>query len=85
MPETQPDPFAVLYEPAPTDLFTTDEACRVLKSDERQVRRWRASGELPYVRLGHRTIRFRRQDLERFIADRAVDGALQHTNGADPA
>jgi len=34
------------------------------------VESWLASGELPHYRLGPRTIRIARADLERFIADR---------------
>ena len=49
-------------------LLTLSEAAGLLQVSTRTLRRWIASGDLRCIRLGTRTIRLRRQDLDHFVA-----------------
>lgn len=49
-------------------LLTLSAAAGLLQVSTRTLRRWVASGDLPRIRLGTRTIRLRRQDLDHFVA-----------------
>jgi excisionase family DNA binding protein len=53
-----------------TELLTTREVAELCGVDEGTVRRWRFDGDLPYVRLGYRTVRHLRADVEEFIWSR---------------
>ena len=53
------------------ELLTTRDAARVLGMRPSALESWRWKGEgPPHVRLTARAIRYRREDLERFIAER---------------
>jgi|19_taG_2_1085344.scaffolds.fasta_scaffold61158_3 excisionase family DNA binding protein len=45
-----------------------EQAAEFLEVSKRQVRRYAADGRLPVTRLGHRTVRIARMDLERLKA-----------------
>lgn len=75
------------------DLLTTAEVAEMCRVSVETVRRWRYDGDLPYVRLGYRTIRHFRRDVHRliFTAQRGgsadplggVTGRVQPAVGAD--
>lgn len=45
------------------ELLTTSQVAELAHVSEQTVRRWRFDGDLPFVRLGYRTIRHRRGDV----------------------
>lgn len=57
-------------EPAPVKeaddevLYTTDEACKILKCSKPTLHRWKKEGIIPHVRIGN-NIRYRKSDLEK--------------------
>ena len=56
-------------EIAVDDLLTTKEAADFLGFHEQSLKRWRMHDEGPrYLKLGARKIRYRRADLEAFVA-----------------
>ncbi len=57
-----------------TPLLTDREVALVLAVQPDTVRRWAARGQLPSIRLGGRLLRFRTEDVERWIAERATGG-----------
>ena len=63
---------------APDKLLTAKEAADRLNVSEGTLRVWRCSNRyhLPFVRLGNgKAIRYRREDVERFIAESTVTPA----------
>lgn len=48
-------------------LLTTAEVAELANVSEQTVRRWRYDGDLPFFRLGYRTVRFRRDDVAELI------------------
>jgi predicted DNA-binding transcriptional regulator AlpA len=66
-------------DPADGDEFmTTDELARLLRVDPSSVRRWRTATPMqgpPYVRLSERVVKYRREDVECWLAGRRVDPA----------
>ena len=52
--------------PPTEDILTQKEVAAWLKLKPRQVERL----GIPALRLGHRTIRYRRSDVERWVAER---------------
>jgi len=51
------------------DLMTSEEVAQLLRVKVTTVRRWYREGKLPGARLG-KAIRFRRDDVERWVNDR---------------
>lgn len=49
-------------------LLTKAEAARMLLVSERTLERWNKSGILRPVYFGRRSVRYRRDDIEAFIA-----------------
>ncbi len=45
-------------------LFTTDEACKILKCSKPTLHRWKKEGIIPFVRIGS-NIRYKKSDLEK--------------------
>ena len=57
------------------NLLTTEEAGKMLGMSEQTLRIWRMGNKGPaYVRI-NRSIRYRREDLDEFVAKRTVGGA----------
>lgn len=54
-----------------TDLLTQQDVADHLGVSLSKVERMRAEGVLPWVDLGHRTIRIRRTDLEALVKSRS--------------
>lgn len=48
-------------------LLTTTDVCELLKVDRWTVERMRERGELPFVKLGTRLVRFRLADVRALI------------------
>lgn len=53
-------------------LLTTADVCRLLKIDRWTVERMRDRGDLPFVRIGQRLVRFRLADVRKLIDDGKV-------------
>jgi excisionase family DNA binding protein len=61
-------PYSVTAEP----LLNKAEAARRLGFCERTVNSLMARGELPYIKLGPRTVRFKPEDVEAYITRNTV-------------
>lgn len=48
-------------------VMTKQQVAEILTVSPKQVQRWIADKHLQATRLGHKTLRIRRQDLERFL------------------
>lgn len=58
--------------PSPGDLLDEREAARLYTLAVATLRNWRALKQGPrYVKLGKRTVRYRRSDLEAFVSPSA--------------
>lgn len=58
------------------EFMTTQELARLMKVDPSSVRRWRTAVPTqgpPFIRLSRRVVKYRRDDVERWLADRRVD------------
>ena len=54
----------------PGDILTPAELAAEYRLAERTLANWRARGEGPrFLKLGKRAVRYRRADIEAFIAD----------------
>ena len=53
-------------------LLTATDVGRILQVHPKTIFLWASQGTLPAVRLGRRAVRFRREDVERLVADRLV-------------
>ena len=60
--------MSALGERQEDKLLTAKEAAEFFQVSVDLVRRWAAKDQIPCVRLGHRTLRFRRSALEEFAA-----------------
>ena len=51
------------------NLLTANEVAEILQISPRTLASWRANNpnDLPFIRLGNRTIRYRLEDLDDFI------------------
>ena len=63
-------------------LMTVDEAAAYLRLASWTLRHWVCKKKIPFVRLG-RSVRFRRKDLERFVAQN-LHGKLEDSRSAKP-
>jgi len=54
------------------ELWTVAEACEFLQVSERTMRAWIAAGKVPARRIGPRSIRITRTDLERIASGQSV-------------
>lgn len=57
------------------ELLNKTEAAAYLSLRPQTLDNWRSTGRyrLPFIRIGARAIRYRRQDLERFLESRMVN------------
>jgi hypothetical protein len=65
----------ILAPVAPTqsrDVFTPPEAADYLSTEERTLKLWRQTLGLPHIRISQKTIRYRRCDLDAWLAKRRV-------------
>ena len=56
------------------DLLTADEVMGWLKVSLVTIRRWTSSGYIPHVKLGLRMVRYRKEDIDAWLAKRATAG-----------
>lgn len=63
------------------ELLTYRQVARIFAVSTLTVRRWAQAGELPSLRLGAGTIRFRRSDVNAFI-ERAQQERAQQERAA---
>jgi excisionase family DNA binding protein len=61
---------------ADLDMLTVAELEKLLRVNRATVEGWLASGALAHYRLGPKTIRIARADLEEFLANRRLTSAL---------
>lgn len=66
----------------PDEILTIDEVAAYLKASKRTVYRLTTSGNLPAFKLGG-TWRFRRSDLDRWIASRVGKAIVDDDEGAE--
>jgi excisionase family DNA binding protein len=67
-------PFAPVATAAPAagDLLTDTQAAALLAVQPRTLRLWRHTRGLPHIRLTSKVIRYRRSDLDAWLARRYV-------------
>jgi excisionase family DNA binding protein len=58
------------------DLLTVPEAASFLRLQPSTIRAWILQRKIPFVKLGHRAVRFRRCDLEKFITGSLVSAEV---------
>jgi excisionase family DNA binding protein len=68
--------FALSGEAAVSDLLTVPEAAREMRISRSAAYELLRRGAIPVVRIGPRSMRVRRQALDRFIEDREKPGAV---------
>jgi len=51
------------------ELIGLEEASQMLGVGPQTCRRWCKRGKIGYLKLGNRTIKLRRQDIETFLTD----------------
>src|ERR671924_48248 len=75
-----PPPSPSTGAPTPTleerSYYSISQAAALVGVSRMSIWRWIRAGRLPVARLGHRTSRIRREDLEQLLAERA--GATAH-------
>jgi len=54
------------------NLLSKREAARRFGVSARTVEKWQQNGKLPFVKISATCVRFREEDVERFIAERLV-------------
>lgn len=65
-----------------SDLLTTAEVAELLRVPVSRIHTWTAEGKLPHMKLGHRTVRYRRDDALAFARQAVVAGT--GARDADP-
>lgn len=78
MPPTAGDPMSDQLD----EILTIDEVATYLKAGKRTVYRLAASGKLPAFKLGG-TWRFRRDDLDQWIASRIGKAMVDENEGSE--
>ncbi len=67
-------------ESANTEILTAVEAAQVLGVSEGFLRNDRhTTGRIPFLKLGHRTVRYRRSDLERYLTASVCSSTSDYT------
>ena len=61
-----------------TDLLSEQEVSQQLGVPLSTLRWWRSQGRLGFIKLG-RHVRFRREEVERFVAEGEVDEGRNHS------
>lgn len=70
MPKTRSDHAVSNCDPL--ELIDTQQFCKLLRVSQRSLERWLSSGKLPQpVALPGRVRRWRRQDIERWMANQS--------------
>lgn len=72
LPRTSPD----ITRSGDPEFLTTQDLARLMQVDPSSVRRWRTAVPMqgpPFIRLSSRVVKYRRDDVERWLAGRRVD------------
>ena len=66
------------------DLMSPQEAASYLRITVLALAkmRWTGRSELPFLKLNRKTVRYRRSDLDEWLAQRVVNSALSRTAGS---
>ncbi len=72
---------AAAQAPKDLELLTPEAVARLLGCGLQTLAAWRSTRkvDLPYVKVSPQIVRYRRLDVERFIAARVVHGAPERT------
>lgn len=71
MDPSQPFSRATIAASARPALLTPEDVAAQLGVSRKALERWRCTGDGPrFVRLGHKTVRYRMEDVETFVAER---------------
>lgn len=61
---------------ATSPLLTSQELAKYLGLTEATIRNWQWAGQgPPFVRLGNKVIRYRREDVEKWLTEKAQAGS----------
>src|SRR5438067_1837243 len=71
----RPDPVLPTTATAEPAYYSITQAAALLRVSRVSIWRWIGAGRLPVRRLGHRTTRIRREDLERLLAGTGAEGS----------
>jgi len=58
--------------PGPNDILDDAQLAAMLRIEPRTLRLWRQTRALPFIRLTPKVIRYRRSDIDRWLAGRTV-------------
>lgn len=77
MPRKRPPAMIEAEMTNPTqEYYTPQEVANLLRVDVMEVYRLRKDGVLPGVKFGHRTLRFKREDLDTFVSQHRDKSAV---------
>ena len=57
----------VMHKSPNETTLTIDQVAAILRVNERTVRRLRDAGRITGIKLGHRTVRFDRREIDRYL------------------
>jgi excisionase family DNA binding protein len=69
----------------PEKLLTADEVAEILQVSLITVYRRMQTGELPHIKLGHRQVRIKPEDLEAYIEAHRVTSTALSAGAGEPA
>ncbi|MDJ0390858.1 helix-turn-helix domain-containing protein [Roseomonas sp. E05] len=71
MDQSQPSSRATAAASTRPALLTPEDVAAQLGVSRKALERWRCTGDGPrFVRLGHKTVRYRMEDVEAFVTGR---------------
>ena len=80
----RPDPVAPTNGTAEPAYYSITQAAALLRVSRVSIWRWISAGRLPVRRLGHRTTRIKRADLERLLAGTGAEGSADSRRAPRP-
>jgi len=54
------------------ELITPEELAKILKVSKRTVYYWLEKNMIPYIRINKKTVRFRPEDIEKFLHSHTI-------------
>ena len=57
----------IMIKDCNNEIISRDEVAQVLGVSLSQVERFRRAGKLPYIKLSHKCVRYRRSDCEKLL------------------
>jgi excisionase family DNA binding protein len=70
----------VLLSQRADGLLTAADVGGIFQVHPKTIYAWAERGEIPFVRLGRRAVRFRRQDVDNLVTDRLVPAGRSARN-----